>query len=690
MKLEQRLLSEIKNGRLFKTQAEIMRTPPFYAHTKQSKKTIRTALKELENDGKICRDNKGRYCTPEQLGVFEGTLKGNERGFAFVIPADKQRFAGDFFIPKSSVNGALDGDKVLAAPVRGTKDEAFIIKVIERGRKKLVGVYERGIFYPDDTSMPEVIIPRNLSMNAKDGDKILCEITAYRQSGAPTGKAVEVLGESGDFEVEELSIIRAHGLYEQFPDEVTEEAQDVSREPVLPDGRRDLRDKLIFTIDGADTRDIDDGVSLEIVNGNYVLGVHIADVSRYVKYKSKLDREAYARGTSVYFPDRVLPMLPKELSNGACSLNEGEDRYSLSCIMTFDRDGKRTDYEICESVICSRHKMTYPDVTAICNGDKDVCEKYADIVSTVKDMEKLCLIMEGNRKAAGGIDLDLREAKIYIDGDGEIVIPDYERGISERIIEQFMIAANEAVAEFLLKNSAPCLYRVHESPSPEKAGTLISFLKDLGINARCNADSVKPKDFQNILSQTADKPYSSVVSKVMLRSMQKARYCENNLGHFGLASSCYCHFTSPIRRYPDLFVHRAVKAVIHKRSGSLEKYAKNAQIAGIECSERERIADEAERDVDDLYKAVYMSDRIGETYEATVSGVTNFGVFCELDNTIEGLIPVEILPDEYYEFVPEKFLLKGKKRSFRLGDRLRIRVDGCDFGRMRVMFALDG
>ncbi len=689
MKLEQRLYNEIKSGRLNKTQSEIFRTPPFYAHTKQAKKTIRTALKELESEGKICRDNKGRYCTYEQLGAFEGTLRGNERGFAFVTPADKQKFEGDFFIPKNSVNGAFDGDRVLAAHVRGTKDEGYIIKVLERGRQKLVGVYERGILYPDDASMPEIKIPRPLSLRAKDGDKIVCEITDYRQSGAPQGKAIEILGESGDFEVEELSIIRSHGLYEEFPDEVISEAQTVSGEPVIVGGRKDLREKLIFTIDGADTRDIDDAVSLEIIDGNFVLGVHIADVSRYVKYKSVLDREAYARGTSVYFPDRVLPMLPKELSNGSCSLDEGEDRYALSCIMTFDKEAKRTAYEICESVICSRHKMTYKDVTSICDGVKEICEQYADLVSCIKNMEQLCLIMEQNRKDAGEVNLDVREAKIYIDGDGEIIIPDYERGISERIIEQFMIAANETVAEFLQKNEAPCLFRVHESPSPEKAETLISFLKDLGINAKCNAENVKPKDFQNILNAVFDKPYSSVVNKVMLRSMQKARYCESNLGHFGLASSCYCHFTSPIRRYPDLFVHRAIKAVMYNKKSALEKYKKNAPSAGIDCSERERNADEAERAVDDLYKTVYMYEHIGECYEATVSGVTNFGVFCELGNTIEGLIPVEILPDEYYEYVAEKFLLKGKKRSFRLGDRLRIRVDACDFGRMRVMFSLD-
>lgn len=614
--------------------------------------------------------------------TFTATVRANERGFAFLIPDDREKYKNDFFVPRSSMGGAYDGDKVVAEHVRGTKDEARILEVTSRGHNRIVGAYERGRVYPDDMRLPEVIVPPSLAFGAKSGFKVLCEITDYRKGSLPKGKIIEVLGESGDFEAEELSIIRSFGLYEEFPQSVLDEVKKSAAAPILPDGRKDFRDKLIFTIDGADTRDIDDGVSLEIIKGNFVLGVHIADVSRYVKFRSKTDIEAYERGTSVYFPDRVLPMLPKELSNGACSLNEGEDRYALSCVMTFDKSGDRLGYEICESIINSRHKTTYAAITAVCNGDEKACAEYADIADTVKNMEKLCLLLEGKRKAAGEVELDVREAKIYVDDDGEIVIPDYERGISERIIEQFMISANEAVAEFLLAKGAPCLYRVHESPSPEKAETLLGFLRDLGINAPCDTDDIKPEDFQRILVRIADKPYASVVNKVMLRSMQKARYHEKNLGHFGLASKCYCHFTSPIRRYPDLFVHRSVKAVLHNTPFTEMKDA------GADCSERERIADEAERAVDDLYKTVYMQDRIGEVFEATISGVTNFGVFCELDNTIEGLIPLEVLPDDDYEFVAEKFLLKGAKRAFRLGDKVKIRVDGCDYGRMRPMFSL--
>lgn len=631
---------------------------------------------------------KSEKNTKKIINGFTGIVQANERGFAFILPDDKTKYPNDFFVPRSSLCGAFNGDKVLAVPVKGTKDEAKIVRITERCSKPVIGTYERGKVYPDDLRMPEVTIPAALKFNAKNGDKVVCEICTYRKSGLPSGKVTEVLGESGDFEVEELSIIRAHGLNEQFPQSVIDEADSASGEKIQLNARRDLREKLIFTIDGADTRDVDDAVSLEFKDGNYVLGVHIADVSHYVKYKSVIDEEAYARGTSVYFPDRVLPMLPQSLSNGACSLNEGEDRYALSCSMTFDKDGIRQSYEIFESIINSRHKMTYDDVTAICENNTEICKRYQDIENTVKNMKKLCLIMERKRAAAGEVNLDVREAKIHVDENGEIIIPDYKRGISERIIEQFMISANEAVAEFLQKKNAACLYRVHESPSSEKASTLISFLKDLGVNARCDAAAVTPKDFRNILKTVADKPYASVVNKVMLRSMQKARYAENNLGHFGLASGCYCHFTSPIRRYPDLFVHRSLKSILHGDTKLMPVYVKNAQAAGIDCSERERIADEAERDVDDLYKTVYMSDRIGEIYDATVSGVTNFGVFCELENTIEGLIPIDVLPDNDYEFFAEKFLLKGRNSTFRLGDKLKVRVDGCDFGRMRVLFGL--
>lgn len=627
-----------------------------------------------------------------EIKTFTGTVQANDRGFAFIIPDDKDKYKNDFFVPRSSLHGVYDGDKVLASYVHGTKDEAKIVRILQRGITKLTGTLEkRGStikVYPDNRKLPLVIIPISLLNFARAGDKVLCEITSYPQRGLPHGKIIEVLGESGDFDAEELSIIRTYGLNETFPQNVLDEAENSSNRKISANGVKDLRTLTVFTIDGEDTRDIDDGVSLEIKNGNYILGVHIADVGRYVEYGTDLDKEAYSRGTSVYFPDMVLPMLPKSLSNGACSLNEGEDRYALSCIMTFDKNGKRLSAEITESIINSRHKMTYPAVTSICEGDAYFCNKYEDIEQTIKNMQELCIILENKRKLAGNIELAVNETKIYVDENGEIVVKKHKQSVSERIIEQFMIAANEAVAEFLIKNNAPCLFRIHETPSEEKTEMLVSFLKSLGIKCRLNSGNITPKDFQEILNSISDKPYASIVNKVMLRSMQKARYSDINAGHFGLASTAYCHFTSPIRRYPDLFVHRSIKAVLHGDYKSLSKYKQRIKFAGDDCSERERNADEAERSVDDFYKVVYMSDHIGEIYDATVSGVTNFGVFCELDNSIEGLIDFDILPDDYYEYFAEKFLLKGKKHSFRLGDRLKIRVDGCDFGKMRVMFSL--
>ncbi len=684
MNLERELFNAISGGKLaFKDtkaiSAALRLLPP-------ERRALPSALGNLIADGKIIRTKSGGYCTPEQAGAFTGKVQGNARGFAFVIPDDKSRLSGDFFVPARALNGAYDGDRVLAVPVYGAGDEAFIAKVLERGISRTVGtLWKNGRNYcvqPDNSRQPDIFVPFAHVLNGKSGDKVVCEITSFPYGKAPSGKVVEVLGKEGDFGAEELSIIRSYGLYEEFTADAEIQAESAAEKRITADGREDFRDKLIFTVDGEDTRDIDDGVSLESEGGNFVLGVHIADVSAYVEQGGALDNEAYARGTSVYFPDRVLPMLPKALSNGACSLNEGEDRYALSCLMTFTNSGERISYRITESVIRSRHKTSYPEISAICAGD---AQKYPDLVGVVGDMRTLCLALEKKRNEAGSVNLDVREAKITLKGD-EIVIPPVERGenaISERMIEQFMIAANEAVADFLQKNGAPCLYRIHEKPEREKAEAFLSFLREFGINPKADADDIRPADFADILAQAEGKPAFSVINKVMLRTMQKARYSETNKGHFGLASDIYCHFTSPIRRYPDLFVHRAVKCVLHKKDTT--RLAQGARSAGLDCSERERVADDAERAVDDLYKLAYMSERLGEEYEAVVSGVTQFGVFCELGNTVEGLIPLEDLEGDY-EYFAEKFLLKGKKRSYRLGQRLKVKVTGTDLGQRRVYF----
>lgn len=692
MKIKERILEKIKNGSLAFRDVKSICGALGVSHAERRK--VKKSLDELEDEGLLLRDEKGGYATPEQLGAFRGTVQGNERGFAFIIPENKKDATQkDYFVPRRSLKGAMNRDVVLAVHKKGTEDEAYIVKIIERGQKRIVGTFEKdkraGYVIPDDKKFDsDIYVPFNLCMNAKPGDKVVAEITSYPRDKMVGGKIVEILGESGDFYTEELSIIRSYGLTEEFSQEAEKQAEKVSLQPVLPDGRKDFRNLLTVTIDGEDTRDIDDAVSLERDGENYVLGVHIADVSHYVKLNTRLDREAYERGTSVYFPDMVLPMLPRALSNGACSLNEGEDRYAMSCIMTFDKTGKKLGYEIYQSIIRSDHRMTYTAVTAILEGDEQTTKQYQDVAPMLKDMERLCLKLESRRKAAGSVNLDVKEAHIYVNEQGEIVIPDYIRSVSHRIIEQFMVSANESVADFAFRQKAPFLYRVHEQPSPEKASSFFSFLRDLGINPAGDINDLTPADFQKILKQTEDKPFYPVVNRVMLRSMQKARYCEDNLGHFGLASECYCHFTSPIRRYPDLFVHRTLKKLLSgDAEGAKNAYGPIAREAGIHTSECERIADAAERDVDDLYKVVYMQDKIGEEFDAVISGVTNFAVFAELPNTIEGIMRIEVLPKDNYAFIEDKFLLKGIRHSFRIGDPIKIKVVGCDYGDMRVEFA---
>ncbi|MCD8040032.1 MAG: ribonuclease R [Clostridia bacterium] len=692
MGIKNRIIKGFESGRLaFKTQKQILDILNVHPN---ARKAVKDMLRKAEKEGTLLKDGNGCYATPLQFDAVTGTIQANERGFAFLIPDDKEEGGKDYFIPHHSLKGALDGDRVLAIKVKGTQDEARIVKIIDRGYKNITGVFVKdgGAYYvlPDRARFaPRVFIPNTLTLNAQPGDKVVTQITSYTQGKAPGGKVIEILGEEGDFFAEELSIIRSYGLYKEFPKEVERQAAEVAKEPVVTDGRKDLRSLFTITIDGDDTRDIDDAVSLEKIGDGYVLGVHIADVSHYVKRGTKLDEEAYKRGTSVYFPDRVIPMLPKSLSNGACSLNPNEDRYALSCIMTLDKRGKTISCEIVESVICSNYRMTYREINAILGGDEDTITKYPDLVETASLMKELCLKLTALKNERGNIDLAVKEAHIYLNELSEIVIPDVQRGISENIIEQFMICANEAVAEKMSALKAPFMYRIHEQPDPEKVENFTGYLQTFGINSMLNPEECQPKDFQRILNNVAGKPCEGAVNKSMLRSMQKARYSDVNHGHFGLASSCYCHFTSPIRRYPDLFIHRIIKGYLNGQEDKINAtYRGVAKEEAQHCSACERNADVAERDVDDLYKLVYMSDRIGEVYEATVSGIRTYGVYAELDNTVEGLIRVERLPGGSYEYIEDRYTLKGADRSFTLGDRIKVRVDGCDWGNMRTDFSL--
>lgn len=646
-------------------------------------------LRELEEQGEIVRDERGRFVTPAKLGLVLGIVQGNERGFAFLLRED----GDDLFIPPRALNGALHKDVVFAKIVGGDRgDEASVHSIVRRGLRRLAGTYYKekkgGLVVPDERKYSQDIRIVG-GVRAVSGEKVLVKIVNYPEGKKPEGEILEVLGRSGELSAEEDALIAAQDLPTAFPQKVLSEAARAAREPVTLAGRRDFRNELVITIDGDDSRDFDDAVSVSKSKDGkyYFLSVHIADVSHYVRRGGALDKEALSRGTSVYFPDRVLPMLPESLSNGACSLNEGEDRYTLSCLMKVDEKGNAVESELAEGVICSRNRMTYNKVTAILEGDEALRREYAHLLPMLEDMKALAEILMQKRDRRGSIDLDVREAKIVADGEN-IEVSAYERTISHHIIEEFMILANETVAEFLAGYELPCVYRVHEKPSEEKAAGFKAYLQELGVKADFRPENVRPGEYGKILEKLEDGELFRVVNRVMLRSMSKAKYSAENGGHFGLASRCYCHFTSPIRRYPDLVVHRLVKLAIGGQAGEAEQMAAFAARAANECSNTERRADEAERAVDELYKVWYMRSHLGEEFDAIVSGVTAFGVFAELTNTVEGLIKIENLPADDYVFVEQKFLLKGERRSFKIGDSIKIKVAACDIGTRRCEFLL--
>ena len=652
---------------------------------------VEDMLAALVREGELLCDLRGRYGTAQQFGAMRGTISGNERGFGFFIPDDAQQ--DDLFIPHRALRGAYHKDTVLAFAKsgRGLSDEGEVLAILKRGCTELVGTFRRertgGTLHPDEKRFGnDIFIPSDRCKGAPDGAKAVVRIRSF-EGRTPTGEITEVLGESGDFFVEEHALIRSHNLREEFPAQVLEAAEAQAERSPLDDlaGRVDLRDELIITVDGEDTRDIDDAISVRKEDGKFHLGVHIADVTHYVKWHSPIDNEAFARGTSVYFPDRVLPMLPTALSNNICSLNEGVPRLTLSCFMTIDKHGKVLERRVMPSVICSRHRMTYHAVTAIAQGDRAAREEYPDLVEFVRTAVELTNILKRAREAKGGVALDVKEAKILYE-DGKISIPDYERTISHEMIEQFMVLANESVAAIMTQKGMPFVYRVHDRPNEEKAQDFLTFLREAGIHAAFDASKVTPKDYQDLLRSLEGSALYPLVNRVMLRSMMKAAYSPENVGHFGLASECYCHFTSPIRRYPDLCIHRIIKESFVSPEKTREKYKKFVTEAAVQSSACERNAAEAERDVDALYTVAYMQDKIGEEYEATISGVTSFGIFAELANTVEGLIPIETLPDDSYEFVEERFLLRGTRNSFHLGEAIRVKVAGVDWGTRRVQF----
>ncbi|MFD3155876.1 ribonuclease R [Haloimpatiens sp. FM7330] len=674
-----------------------------FAISKRELKTFKKTLKSMEKDGQIVKTRTEYYGIPERMGLILGKLQGHSKGYGFVIPDDG---SVDIFIPISGMNGAMNGDKVIAKitkeKIPGKKCEGEIIRIIERANKTTIGTYENsrnfGFVVPDDKRMfQDIFIPKSEKHDAETGDIVIVEITQWPEKRRnPEGKIVEILGKKGDKGIDILTVIKKYNLPEEFPPKVLNYAENIDEK--IPEEeykrRKDLRDLRMVTIDGEDAKDLDDAVSIQKnEKGNYVLGVHIADVSNYVKENSSLDKEALKRATSVYLIDRVIPMLPKKLSNGICSLNPKEDRLTLSCLMEINNEGKVINYEISESIIRTNERMTYTDVTKILrDNDEELINKYDYLVEDFKMMEDLCNILHKRRMNRGAIDFDFQECKIILDEIGKPVeIKPYERAIANRMIEEFMLVCNETIAEHMYWANAPFVYRIHEDPDEEKLMHFNEFAHNLGIAVKWTKE-IHPKVLQEVIEKVKGKKEEVVINTLLLRSLKQAKYAPECVGHFGLAARYYCHFTSPIRRYPDLIIHRIIKEYINGKidEGRSKKLEKSVQYASSQSSDMERLADDAEREVDDLKKAEYMSYRIGEEHEGIISSVTNFGMFIELPNTIEGLVHISSLDDDYYVYDEAHLCLIGErtKNIYRLGDNVKIRVSKVDLDARDVYFDL--
>lgn len=630
----------------------------------------------------------------------EGKIQGTKGGFAFLLPFNKT--LPDIFIEARNLKGAFNNDVVSVEVnnINTRRPEGKVVQILERGTSKIVGkiTINRGnaIVTPDDVKFgKDIIIPIAKCLNAHTGEKVVVQIERYfNDKKSPEGKVVEVLGMPNEIETEVLAIIRSYDLYDTFPKKVQDYAATLPTKINLEDAssRLDLRGEKIFTIDGEDTRDIDDAISIsKTKNGNYLLGVHIADVGEYVKLNNIIDKEAFKRGTSVYFPNLVLPMLPRELSNGLCSLNEGEDRLALSVMMEINGKGETVNYKIAESVIKSKQRFTYTIVKAILDGSQYECEKYKSFVKDLKLMNELSQILIKMRDRRGSINFDIPEVAISLDDLGDVVnIEPKERNESHMLIESFMIAANETIAKHFNDKKIPFVYRIHETPDAEKIANFFRLANGFGVKTKANPENVTPMDLQQIMTEIKDKDSNYVLNKLCLRSLKKAKYSECCLGHFGLASTFYCHFTSPIRRYPDLTIHRIIKETLRgNMNGKTLTDTKHFVVSSaMNSSEREVVADKVERDVDDLYKVFYMQHHIGEVFEGKISSVTNFGIFVELINTVEGLVKLQDLPADAYEFDEKDFELKGKHGKFSIGMPIKVKAVRADIISKEIDFVI--
>lgn len=668
----------------------------------EDREKFESLINELIAEGRVFETKKGKLASPKDLQMATGTFIGHARGFGFVTP---DAGGEDIFIPASETMGAMQKDrvlyKVLHKAEKGKKADGVIVRILERGQQRIVGTFEAGskgygfVVADDKKIAKDIFISRENTKGAVTGHKVVVEITDYGEDRRnPEGKVIEILGHINDPGVDILSVIRRYELAVEFPEEVYAEIEHLGTEVAEADkkGREDLRDLLTITIDGADAKDLDDAVSLKrLGNGNFELGVHIADVSHYVRENTALDKEAYARGTSVYLVDRVIPMLPHKLSNGICSLNPHVDRLALSCLMEVNGRGEVVSHRILESIINSDYRMTYTAVREILeDGTPALLEQYAEILPMLEDMEELRQILGEKRRKRGSVNFDLPESKIILDENGKpIDIKPYEKSIATNMIEEFMLVCNETIAENSFWQEMPFMYRSHQEPDEDKLEKMEQFLRGFGYYLRKKDGEIHPRELQKVLQKAEETDEERIITRMVLRSMMQARYTAENGGHFGLAAKYYCHFTSPIRRYPDLEIHRMIKKMLH---GELDEkasayYRRKMPDWAKHCSKQERVAEDAERDTDALKKVEFMEDKVGQIYEGIISGVTNWGIYVELPNTIEGMIALSQMDDDYYEFDEKKMLVFGKrtKKSYRLGDKVVVSVAKVD----RMMGTID-
>lgn len=658
---------------------------------KEQRRELEEVLEALLEEGKIELSRKGKYSRAAGR-IYSGVFTAHPRGFGFVTIEGMEE---DVFIPEEETHGALHKDKVkirLKSEKNGKRQEGTVLKILSRGTDEIVGTFEKkekfGFVVPDmNRFVKDIYIPIEDSMGAVTGHKVVVKITDFgSDTKKPEGKITEIIGHVNDPGTDILAIIKAYGLPAEFPEEVMKQAAKVPEEVTEEEmaGRKDLRGLQTVTIDGEDAKDLDDAITLSKVGNRYQLGVHIADVSHYVRENSALDKEALKRGTSAYLVDRVIPMLPHRLSNGICSLNAGCDRLALSCLMEIDEKGNVVGHEIAETLICVDRRMTYTSVKKILV-DKDEAEikEYEALVPMFELMEELAGILRARRRKRGSIDFDFPETKVLLDEKGHPVeIKPYERNVATKIIEDFMLVANETVSQDYFWQEQPFLYRTHDNPDPEKIQKLGIFINNFGYSIKMGQEEIHPKELQKLLEKIDGTPEEPLISRLTLRSMKQAKYTTGCTGHFGLAAQYYCHFTSPIRRYPDLQIHRIIKEQLKGKLNEKRQAHYNTILpeVSVQCCTTERRAEEAERETVKLKKAEFMQDKIGEIHEGVVSSVTSFGMYVELPNTIEGLVHMTSLKDDYYYYDEEHYELVGEhtNKRYKLGQAIRIRVTGVD------------